>query len=138
MRAVFLLAVLVCGCLGSSVSERYVCSDGWLAESPAACAGHNPVCQNCTCPKCPACKPETKCAPCAGALQEPATPAQDDSCARLGCPAGTRYVSSKSSGKYHACDCRFAEVLSAKNLICYGSSQEAEAAGKQPCGICVG
>jgi len=139
MRLILLLAVLVCGCLSSTVQERYVCSDGWLADSPAACAGHSPVCPNCTCAKCPSCKMETKCAPCTGTQQvSAAAAAQDDSCTRLGCPAGTKYVSSKSSGKYHACGCRFAEVLSAKNLVCYKSSQEAQDAGKQPCGICSG
>jgi hypothetical protein len=60
----------------------------------------------------------------------------EDPCTALGCPAGTQYVSSRSSGKFHRCDCRFGKTLSAKNRICFGGAAEAEVAGKKPCGIC--
>jgi hypothetical protein len=132
----FAVLIVVCGCLNTQIKEKFVCSDGWVADTPAGCEGHTLSCPNCTCKKtiCPECTAEVK-HMCVNATT-PAASGPDISCASLGCPTGTRYVSSKSSAKYHACDCRFAKVLSKKNIICYKNEQEAQAAGKLPCGIC--
>jgi hypothetical protein len=128
--------VLVSGCVTQpELRERFVCYDGWVAGDAPGCTGHNPNCPVYNCTKCPECKEKAEYVY-VNSTQQPAAASQDDSCVRLGCPPGSKYVSSKTSGKYHTCGCRFAEVLSAKSRICYGSREEAEAAGKAPCGIC--
>ena len=139
MRWIILLLVLACGCLTQpTIKEKFVCNDGWIADSAGGCSGHTLGCPNCTCQKCecPVCKcPECKTAA-AKPLASKAVTESDDSCVRLGCPEGTTYVSSKTSSKYHTCECQFAKRLSAKNRLCYKNAQEAESDGKQPCGIC--
>ncbi|MFH0861590.1 MAG: hypothetical protein V1875_01035 [Candidatus Altiarchaeota archaeon] len=134
MKWLVALIILASGCLSQTITEKFVCSDGWVADSPDGCVGHTPPCPNCTCkaPACPKCESVAKIV----YVNVSSLPSADASCASLGCPPGTEYVSSKSSGKYHACGCRFAEALSKKNLICYPSAEEAQAAGKLPCGIC--
>lgn len=47
-----------------------------------------------------------------------------------------KYVASKSGGKYHLLDCRYAKKMKEENKIWYGSKEEAEADGKGPCGVC--
>jgi hypothetical protein len=147
---------LLCGChTQQAVIEKYVCADGWVAEEAGGCAGRSPQCPKCVCNKADAAfggdgdaatmgkslKGQGEAAAAepmegaVGGIVKQASSAED-SCTALGCPAGTQYVSSKSSGKFHRCDCRFGKTLSAKNRICFGDAAEAEAAGKKPCGIC--
>ncbi|MFC1686612.1 hypothetical protein ACFLZS_01630 [Patescibacteria group bacterium] len=45
-----------------------------------------------------------------------------------------KYAASKSGGKYHLPDCRYAKKM--KTKIWYGTKEEAEADGKDPCGVC--
>ncbi len=47
-----------------------------------------------------------------------------------------KYVASKSGGKYHLLDCRYAKKMKDGNRTLYGSKGEAEADGKDPCGVC--
>ncbi|TES96103.1 hypothetical protein E3J85_01335 [Patescibacteria group bacterium] len=47
-----------------------------------------------------------------------------------------KYVASKSGGKYHLLDCRYAKKMKEENKIWYGSKEEAEADGKDSCGVC--
>jgi len=47
-----------------------------------------------------------------------------------------KYVASKSGGKYHLPDCRYAKKMKEENKIWYGSKEEAEADGKDSCGVC--
>ena len=135
MKWLVAFIVLVSGCLSQTVVERFVCSDGWVADSADGCGSHSTSCPNCTCkaPACPKCEAQAKII---YVNVSSGAASADSSCVSLGCPEGTVFVSSKSSQKYHACGCRFAEVLSKKNLICYTSADEAQTAGKQPCGIC--
>jgi len=146
MRCALSLAavVLLCGCLDGPVREKYVCSDGWVTDSPKGCEGRDRVCPKTYCPDCvcanaSACQRCPDCV-CGGQATSEKTPdgsaKAGGSCESLGCPPGAQYVSSRSSGKYHACDCQYALKLSAKNRICYMSAQEAQAAGKEPCGLC--
>lgn len=144
MRGVFCLAcaILVCGCAQGEVREKYVCSDGWVTDSPKGCEGRDRVCPKTYCPDCicsnaSACPRCPDCV-CAGESVGSAGGRQDkaDSCEALGCPAGTQFASSKSSKKYHSCGCQFALKLSSKNIVCFRDAAEAEAAGKQACGIC--
>ena len=53
----------------------------------------------------------------------------DDSCIELGCPAGTSYVGSINSDKYHSCDSRFAKMISPENIICFASEADASEQG---------
>ena len=132
---IFLAFTFICGCLTPAVSERYVCADGWVTESYVDCSDHTPKCPKTDCPKnvCPPCEPKISYVV---VNVSSATVSPSDPCGDLGCPPGTQYVASKTSKKYHTCSCRFAKVLSAKNRICYSSAAEAEAEGKEPCGIC--
>jgi hypothetical protein len=137
-----LASAAITGCLTeAAVVEKFVCADAFVVDSPEDCGGHNNPCPKCQKPECPACSnlscPKTE-YPTDTTVAAQSQAAPEGGCERLGCPAGTEYVSSKTSKKYHTCDCRFATVLSAKNLVCYGSAREAEAAGKEPCGICSG
>jgi hypothetical protein len=128
--AALAFVALLCGCLDARVVEKYVCSDGWVADSADGCGGHDRVCPACVCQK-------TECPDCVCANGTDEAPAKSaGGCEALGCPPGTSYVSSRTSGKFHACDCRFAKALSAKNRVCYASAQDAVADGKEPCGIC--
>jgi hypothetical protein len=136
MRMILLATVLLCGCLTQqSITEKYVCADGSISGTAGACAGHT-----LDCPKCVCTAATTAHQPVQAVLTQPATTASvvDDTCVAIGCPAGSKFVSSKTSDKYHACTCQFAAKLSAKSRVCYVSAQEAQAAGKQPCGICIG
>lgn len=47
------------------------------------------------------------------------------------------YVSSKNSNKFHKPDCEWAKKIAAKNRIQYRSIEEAKAARKIPCKICM-
>lgn len=60
----------------------------------------------------------------------------DQDCINLGCSAGTRYVGSVNSDKYHVCTCTYAKRIKTENLVCFQSKDEAEAAGYIPCGVC--
>ena len=51
------------------------------------------------------------------------------SCIALGCPAGTYYVGSKNSDKYHECDSRWAKLILFENIVCFSSENEAVAQG---------
>ncbi|MFH1055715.1 MAG: hypothetical protein V1744_06440 [Candidatus Altiarchaeota archaeon] len=137
---IVLLLVLVSGCiLPTTVKEKYVCPDAWLVDSPEGCSSHQiqtPKCPDCVCPTC-----ETKVEYVYVNSTAPSTSttlAVNDACAKLGCPAGTNYVASKSSTKYHLCACRSAKTIMPKNIVCYKTQQEAEAGKKQPCSICMG
>ena len=57
-------------------------------------------------------------------------------CEALGCPSGTMFVGSKTSKKYHSCDCTWAKKISSQNLICFKSIEEAEEKGYVPCKVC--
>ncbi len=46
------------------------------------------------------------------------------------------YVASKNSKVFHKPDCPFAQQIAPKNLVGYGSREEAIAAGKRPCKRC--
>jgi len=141
MRLAVLLLVLVAGCIGpQTVKEKYICQDGWVSDSLQGCGGHTytPTCTKAEC------KPAVKyvyvnaTTPTTTPAPTITTPVFDDDCLRLGCQAGTAYVSSKTSGKYHRCDCKYAATLSPKNIRCYKDTGEAEADGKEACGICSG
>ncbi len=47
-----------------------------------------------------------------------------------------KYVASKSGGKYHLPTCRYVTGMKAENKVYYNSKEEAEADGKNPCGVC--
>ena len=49
----------------------------------------------------------------------------DDLCLEYDCPAGTNYIGSKNSNKYHSCDSRFAKMISPDNIICFTSEDDA-------------
>jgi len=143
MRWLIALVLLVCGCLTQQTVEKYVCSDGWVTDTQEGCGGHERDCPRCaqTVCKCQACNNTIQYIWVTNATNSIPTSTtlateSDFACLTLGCPPGSQYVSSKSSGKYHRCDCKYATTLSKKNLICYKSAEEAQAAGKQPCGIC--
>jgi micrococcal nuclease len=51
------------------------------------------------------------------------------------CPPGT-FAASRESDKYHYPSCRWVEKILPENLICFGSVEEARAAGYEPCGTC--
>jgi hypothetical protein len=57
-------------------------------------------------------------------------------CEALGCPSGTMYVGSKTSKKYHNCDCTWAKKISQQNLACFKDIEEAESSGYVPCKVC--
>jgi len=59
-----------------------------------------------------------------------------DECTSLGCPGGTQFVGSKSSDKYHYCNCTWAKKIKPENLICFQSKEEAQGEGYVPCGTC--
>ncbi len=114
MRWVVLL-LLLSGCLSqAAVKEKFVCSDGWVVDSPGECVGHERVCYEC-----------------------PPCPCADDPCAMLGCPFGTEYVASRNSELFHDCTCKWAERISPANIVCYNNSDEAVSDGKKPCETCV-
>jgi methylphosphotriester-DNA--protein-cysteine methyltransferase len=46
------------------------------------------------------------------------------------------FVGSKSSNKYHSCDCTWAKKISSKNLVCFKSTEEAQEKGYVPCKVC--
>lgn len=46
------------------------------------------------------------------------------------------YVASKRSPVFHRADCKSAVKISEKNLVKYATREEAEKAGKRPCGEC--
>ncbi|MDD4651238.1 MAG: thermonuclease family protein [Methanothrix sp.] len=50
--------------------------------------------------------------------------------------SGGPFVGSSKSNKYHYPTCSAAKKIKASNLITFGSSEEARAAGYVPCGIC--
>ena len=47
-----------------------------------------------------------------------------------------KFVASKNGDVFHKPDCPFAQNIASKNLISYGSKEEAIAAGKRPCKKC--
>ena len=49
---------------------------------------------------------------------------------------GTGFIASKSSGVFHKPDCRWAQNISADNLVKYENRGEAIEAGKRPCKFC--
>ena len=53
-----------------------------------------------------------------------------------GIKAEAKFVASKNSDVFHKPDCQFAQRISAKNLVAYGSREEAVNAGKRPCSRC--
>ncbi len=127
-------ALFLSGCLGETgVVERYVCADGWLAKDVEECQGRGNVCPVAKCPACPSCKATEM----TGAAVNPKA-VFDDSCLRLGCPAGSAYAASVTGGKYHVCGCPSAMRIKAGNLVCYRTAGEAQAAGKTPCASCIG
>lgn len=63
-------------------------------------------------------------------------PETNSDCVALGCPVGTMFVGSKSSNKYHSCDCTWAKKISAQNLVCFKSMEEAQNSGYIPCKVC--
>jgi hypothetical protein len=65
-----------------------------------------------------------------------ATPSGDPACISLGCPAGTNYVGSMKSDKYHFCSCEWARRISPANLVCFMSADEAASSGYVPCKVC--
>lgn len=60
----------------------------------------------------------------------------NESCVKLGCPAGTMFVGSKNSDIYHYCSCEWAEKIKPSNLICFESKEEAEAENYRACKVC--
>ncbi|MBD3252439.1 hypothetical protein GF386_01780 [Candidatus Pacearchaeota archaeon] len=50
---------------------------------------------------------------------------ESDSCKKLGCPLGTKYVGSKNSDKYYSCDCHYADQIKPENIICFSSDAAA-------------
>ena len=69
-----------------------------------------------------------------GIVETEKTPTSD--CEDLGCPSGTQFVGSKSSTKYHYCDCRWAKRIKEENLICFDDAEDAQGQGYEPCGTC--
>ena len=57
-------------------------------------------------------------------------------CEALGCPSGTMFVGSKTSKKYHDCDCTWVKKISQQNLVCFKSIEEAQNSGYVPCKVC--
>jgi hypothetical protein len=57
-------------------------------------------------------------------------------CEALGCPSGTMFVGSKTSKKYHNCDCTWTKKISQQNLVCFKSIEEAQNSGYVPCKVC--
>jgi hypothetical protein len=137
MKLLLALVALMSGCIGQSATlEKYVCSDGWVVSSAADCGNRTLECPKCQACKCAEPKKEAKIAV-VETKQKTDVVTGENPCESLGCPPGTEFVSSKSSGKYHACTCSLAARLSVKTRVCFSSAQEAQAQGKQPCGICV-
>lgn len=52
-------------------------------------------------------------------------------------PAPEYYVASKNSDKYHVPDCGSARNISEQNKIYFDTAEDAEAAGRSPCGVCL-
>lgn len=46
------------------------------------------------------------------------------------------YVASKASDKYHLPGCGLAKNINAENKLCFATQEEAQKAGKTPCGVC--
>ena len=141
MKNVALMTLLVCGCLSQTVVEKYVCSDGWVVDSANMCGNHTLSCPKCErptqdCPK-PDCPTQESSCPKVTVTSTTLASPLDDYCTALGCPAGTRYVASKGSAKYHICACSFARRIKKENLVCYRSQEEALAAGKTACATCI-
>ena len=61
---------------------------------------------------------------------------ETDACTELGCPAGTEFVGSINSDRYHYCWCRSAKRINPENLVCFSNKEEAQAEGYVPCGVC--
>jgi len=57
-------------------------------------------------------------------------------CESLGCPSGSMFAGSKTSKKYHNCDCTWAKKISQQNLVCFKSIEEAQNNGYIPCKVC--
>lgn len=57
-------------------------------------------------------------------------------CEDLGCPAGTQFVGSKNSNKYHYCDCRWVKMIKPDNLVCFKNVEEAKEKCYIPCKTC--
>ncbi len=47
-----------------------------------------------------------------------------------------KYVASKNGKKYHLLTCRYATSIKEENRVYYNSKEEAEADGKESCGVC--
>lgn len=62
--------------------------------------------------------------------------AKDNPCVQLGCPAGTAFVGSSGSTKYHTCTCKWAKKISIKNLVCFKNAKEATGKGYEACKTC--
>ncbi len=58
-------------------------------------------------------------------------------CQAFGCPEGTNIVASKTSNKYHLCDCAFADRIKQENMICIKTIADAEALGYVGCSVCI-
>ncbi|MBD3389146.1 MAG: hypothetical protein GF416_08635 [Candidatus Altiarchaeales archaeon] len=132
MRYSLMLMLLFSGCLQQTViEENFVCSDGWVVDSPGDCVGHERVCPDCICPDC-------ECPSCgiSGNSEDDVRldyQLSTDPCVALGCPEGTKFVASRNSDKYHSCGCEWAAKISEKNLLCYDSAP----ADRVPCRVCV-
>lgn len=67
---------------------------------------------------------------------ETAQPAEEKPAVEAAAPAGDGYAASANSQVFHRAGCKSAAKISEKNLIRYGSREEAVQAGKRPCAEC--
>lgn len=51
-------------------------------------------------------------------------------------PAAQGYVASKNSEVFHKAGCESEAKISERNVVKYGTKEEAVQAGKRPCGEC--
>jgi len=138
------------------IITRYVCPDGTYTEKPENCPEPEPflvevmryVCHDGSivnssedCPL-PDLGISTTSIPATAVITTIPTitttsTTQPTICADLGCPPGTKFVGSKSSNRYHHCDCRYAKRIKPENIICFSSKRDAESKGYLPCGVCI-
>ncbi|OYT40298.1 MAG: hypothetical protein B6U86_04260 [Candidatus Altiarchaeales archaeon ex4484_43] len=126
------------------IITRYVCPDGTYTEKPENCPEPFLVkVMRYVCPDGSIVNSSEDClSPDLGTTSTTTTSistttTQPTICADLGCPPGTKFVGSKSSNRYHHCDCRYAKRIKPENIICFSSKRDAESKGYVPCGVCI-
>lgn len=128
---------------------KYVCSDGYITDDPSNCSIQQPVVVEVLKFVCfdgsvvddlHSCEPyliESDTLQSTTSTTSTTTSfAADAGCSKLGCPPWAKFVGSKSSDKYHTCDCKYAQKIKPENLVCFRSREEAESEGRISCSLC--